>query len=95
MNGKFLAYLLPKVIRHVTNQCILRKVGNLKCRYQRVQLRTDKCGSALPVDGDGLSLLEYLAETFRKIFDDFADHLAAKDVSYAIFGCMTSMFVLL
>lgn len=60
----FLVYLCPEVVRHTAHECSLREIGYFGCRYQRVQLRVDGGGCILPVDGNGLPLLEYLAETF-------------------------------
>ena len=75
-----LVYLFPEVVRHTAHECALREVGYLGCRYQRVQLRVDGGGCVLPVDGDGLPLLENLAETFRKAFGRFPDHLPGEDI---------------
>ena len=71
-----LVYLFPEVVRHTAHECALREVGNLGCRYQRIQLRVNGSGCVLPVNRDGLSLLEYFAKTFRQAFCRFPDHLS-------------------
>ncbi len=63
----FLVYLCPEVVRHAAHERSLREIGYFGCRYQGVHLRVDGSGCVLPVDGDGLPLLEYLAEAFRKV----------------------------
>ena len=58
----------------------------VSCRggYEGVHLRVDGCGGVLPVDGEGLPLLEYLAEPFRQALCRFSDHLPAEDVAHRV-----------
>ena len=79
-----LFYLLPEVVGHAAHEGTLREVGNLGSRYEGVHLRVDGCGGVLPVDGEGLPLLEYLAEPFRQAFCRLADHLPAEDVAHRV-----------
>lgn len=63
-----LVNFFPEVVCHTAHECALREVGNLGCRYQRIQLRVNGSGCVLPVNRDGLSLLEYFAKTLRQAF---------------------------
>ena len=56
---------LVEVVGHRTDKHTLRKPGNLARRDKRVHLRVDGGGHVLPVDGDGLPLLQHLTEPFR------------------------------
>ena len=61
--------------------CELPVVINSGSGNQGIQLRVDRGGCVLPVNGDGLPLLEYLSETLRQVLGCFAYHLAAEDVT--------------
>ena len=61
-----LLYLLSEVVGHAAHEHALREVGNLGGGDEGVHLRIDGSRGVLPVDGDGLPLLEYLAEPFRQ-----------------------------
>lgn len=70
-----LVYLFPEVVSHAAHECSLRKISDFGSRYQGIQLRIDGGGCILSVDGNGLPLLEYLAETLRQVLGRFPDHL--------------------
>ena len=55
---------LVEVVGHRTDKHALRQSGNLARRDKRVHLRVDGGGNVLPVDGDGLPLLQHLSEPF-------------------------------
>ena len=55
---------LVEVVGHQTDKHALRQSGNLARRDKRVHLRVDGGGNVLPVDGDGLPLLQHLSEPF-------------------------------
>ena len=79
-----LFYLLPEVVGHAAHESTLREVGDLGGGYEGVHLRVDGCGGVLPVDGEGLPLLEYLAEPLRQALCRLADHLPAEDVAHRV-----------
>ena len=79
-----LLYLLPEVVGHAAHERALREVGDLGGGYEGVHLRVDGCGGVLPVDGEGLPLLEYLAEPLRQAPCRLADHLSAEDVAHRV-----------
>jgi len=56
---------LVEVVGHRTDKHTLRKTGNLARRDKRVHLRVDGGGHVLPVDGDGLPLLQHLTKPLR------------------------------
>ena len=53
---------LVKVVGHRTDKHSLRKPGNLARWNERVHLRVDGGGHVLPVDGNGLPLLQHLTK---------------------------------
>lgn len=79
-----LVNLLAEVVRHRTDKGTLREVGNLGCRNERIKLGIDGRGHVLTVDGNGLPLLEHLAETLGKHLCRFSHHLTAENVTYRI-----------
>ena len=80
----FLVYLFAKIVRYGSDKRALGQVGNLGCRNERIKLRTDGSGYILAVDGDGLPLLEHLAEAFGECLCRFPDYLPAKDIAHCI-----------
>ena len=91
----FLFYLLAKIIRHSPDKRTLRQIGNLGCRDKRVKLRVDGSGNILTVDGNGLTLLEHLAEAFRKCLCGFSDHLPAEYISYRVLNNLGLLFTII
>lgn len=83
---------LVEVVGHRTDKHTLRKTGNLARRDERVHLRVDGGGHVLPVDGDGLPLLEYLAETFRKALGRFPDYLPGENIADCILDHLRLFF---
>ena len=76
-----LFYTLVEVVGHRTDKHSLCKPGNLARRDKRVHLRVDGGGNVLPVDGDGLPLLQHLSEPFRERLGGFAHHLPGEDIA--------------
>ena len=56
---------LVEVVGHRTDKHALRQTGNLAWWDERVHLRIYGGGNILPVDGNGLPLLQHLTEPFR------------------------------
>ena len=75
---------LVEVVGHRTDKHSLRQSGNLARRDKRVHLRVDGGGNVLPVDGNGLPLLQHLSEPFRERLGGFAHHLTGEDISDSI-----------
>ena len=75
---------LVEVVGHRTDKHALRQSGNLARRDKRVHLRVDGGGNVLPVDGNGLPLLQHLSEPFRERLGGFAHHLTGEDISDSI-----------
>ena len=75
---------LTEVVRHAAHECTLREVGYLGSGYQGIQLRGDGGGRVLPVDGYGLPLRMYLAETLRQGRCRFAYHLSVEYIADCI-----------
>ena len=90
----FLVNLFPEVIRHTAHKRTLRQVGDFRCRNEGIHLRVDGGGSVLPVDGDGLPLLEYLAEAFRKVLRRFSHDLTAEDITHRILDNLRLFFTI-
>ena len=61
---KLLLDTLVEVVGHRTDKHSLRQAGNLAGRDKRVHLRVDGGRNVLPVDGNGLPLLQNLSEAF-------------------------------
>ena len=61
----FLFDTFVEVVGHRTDKHSLRQTGNLARRNERIHLRVDGGGHVLPVDGDGLPLLQHLTKPFR------------------------------
>ena len=87
-----LVYFLSEIVRHTAHECALREIGYLGRRYQRVQLCVDGSGCVLPVDGNGLPLLEDFTEPFRKAFGSLAYHLAAENVAHRVLDYLRLFF---
>ena len=80
----FLLYLLAEVIGDGADEHPLCQAGNLTRRYEGVHLRGYGGGNILPVDGDGLAFLEYLAEPLAEGFGRFPHDLPREDVADGI-----------
>ena len=83
---------LSEVVRHAAHECALREIGYLGSGNKGIQLRVDRGGCVLPVDGDGLPLLEYLAETFRKALGRFPDYLPGENIADCILDHLRLFF---
>lgn len=90
----FLVNLLAEVVRHRTDKGTLREVGNLGCRNERIKLGIDRRRYVLTVDGNGLPLLEHLAEALGKRLCRFSHHLAAENVAYRILDDLGLFFTI-
>ena len=80
----FLVYLFAKIVGNGSDKCALGQVGNLGSRDERVKLCADGGGYILAVDGNGLPLLEHLAETFGKRLRGYSNHLTAENIAYRV-----------
>ena len=75
---------LVEVVGHRTDEHPLRQAGNLARRDKRVHLRVDGGGNILPVDGNGLPLLKYLAKAFGERLGGFSHDLTGEDIADGI-----------
>ena len=72
---------LVEVVGYRTDKHSLRKPGNLTRWNERVHLRVDGGGHVLPVDGNGLPLLQHLTKPLGERLCRFPDHLTGEDVT--------------
>ena len=72
---------LVEVVGHRTDKHTLRQAGNLARRDKRVHLRVDGGGNILPVDGNGLPLLQHLPEAFGQCLGGFAYDLPRENIT--------------
>lgn len=87
-----LFYLFSEIVRHTAHECSLREIGYFGCRYQRIQLRVDGGGCILPVDGDGLPLLQNFTKPLGKALCGFTYHLAAEYIADRILDYLRLFF---